>query len=61
MWETARIETPEAALEASGYMAVMKEFGTKQADFYREMDAEVPNGGLSKKVRIVRPCTRLTR
>lgn len=48
------IETPEAALETSGYIAIMNEYGVKQADFYREMDVAVPNGGLSKKVRIVR-------
>lgn len=48
------LETPEYALETSGYMDIMKELGAKQADFYREVDAIVPDGGLSKKVKIVR-------
>jgi len=48
------LETPEYALETSGYMEIMKELGAKQADFYREIDASIPDGGLSKKVKIVR-------
>ncbi len=48
------LESPEAALEASGYMAVMREYGVKVADFYREVETSVPDGGLSKKVKIVR-------
>lgn len=48
------IETPEYALETSGYMTIMNEMGAKQADFYREIDIDVPEGGLSKKVRVVR-------
>ena len=48
------MESPEQALEASGYMEIMREYGVKVADFYREVEVPVPNGGFSKKVKVVR-------
>ena len=36
------LESPEAALEASGYMAVMREYGVKVADFYQRSRDQRP-------------------